>query len=81
MPICWSKLFGRAGSPVQPAARPVHGKRSNVRGIGSASWTRTSDHSINSRMLYQLSYRGTHFMPSATEGEVRLANLFCFAKP
>ncbi len=26
--------------------------------IGSSSWTRTSDHSINSRMLYQLSYRG-----------------------
>lgn len=27
--------------------------------IGSPSWTRTSDHSINSRMLYQLSYRGS----------------------
>ncbi len=26
---------------------------------GSPSWTRTSDHSINSRMLYQLSYRGS----------------------
>ena len=25
---------------------------------GSPSWTRTSDHSINSRMLYQLSYQG-----------------------
>ena len=25
---------------------------------GSATWTRTKDHSINSRMLYQLSYRG-----------------------
>ena len=25
---------------------------------GSLSWTRTSDHSINSRMLYQLSYQG-----------------------
>jgi hypothetical protein len=25
---------------------------------GSSSWTRTSDHSINSRTLYQLSYRG-----------------------
>jgi hypothetical protein len=30
-----------------------------LRKIGSPSWTRTSDHSINSRMLYQLSYRGT----------------------
>ena len=26
--------------------------------FGSSSWTRTSDHSINSRTLYQLSYRG-----------------------
>jgi hypothetical protein len=26
---------------------------------GSPSWTRTSDISINSRMLYQLSYRGS----------------------
>ena len=26
---------------------------------GSLSWTRTSDHSINSRMLYQLSYQGS----------------------
>jgi hypothetical protein len=25
---------------------------------GSPSWTRTSDNSINSRMLYQLSYQG-----------------------
>ena len=26
--------------------------------VGSPTWTRTRDHSINSRMLYQLSYRG-----------------------
>jgi hypothetical protein len=26
--------------------------------IGSPSWTRTNDISINSRMLYQLSYQG-----------------------
>ncbi len=26
--------------------------------FGSPTWTRTRDHSINSRMLYQLSYRG-----------------------
>ena len=32
---------------------------------GSSSWTRTSDHSINSRMLYQLSYRGMSVRPIA----------------
>ena len=26
--------------------------------FGSPTWTRTRDNSINSRMLYQLSYRG-----------------------
>jgi hypothetical protein len=26
---------------------------------GSASWTRTNDQAINSRLLYQLSYRGS----------------------
>lgn len=26
--------------------------------VGSPTWTRTTDHSINSRRLYQLSYRG-----------------------
>jgi hypothetical protein len=32
-------------------------------GTGSPGWTRTSDHSINSRMLYQLSYRGSAHSP------------------
>ena len=54
---------------------------------GSPSWTRTSDHSINSRTLYQLSYRVTPRPPlGALSGfpwgsEVRLADLICFAKP
>lgn len=26
--------------------------------VGSSNWTRTSDQAINSRLLYQLSYRG-----------------------
>ena len=55
----------------------IFGKEQN----GSASWTRTSDHSINSRMLYQLSYRGTHSDAFETEGEVRVTNLPGFAKP
>ena len=55
----------------------IFGKEQN----GSANWTRTSDHSINSRMLYQLSYRGTHSDASETEGEVRVTNLPGFAKP
>jgi Putative transmembrane protein (PGPGW) len=36
---------------------------------GSSSWTRTSDHSINSRMLYQLSYRG--IFPPYSRGQGR----------
>ena len=36
-----------------------------MKGSGSPSRTRTCDHSINSRMLYQLSYRGSR---SSDEG-------------
>jgi hypothetical protein len=43
---------------------------------GSPSWTRTSDHSINSRMLYQLSYRGSR----RSDGG-RITSLRRFAKP
>ena len=44
------------------AAAKIAGARCHAiaedRGGGSSGWTRTSDHSINSRMLYQLSYQG-----------------------
>ena len=43
---------------------------------GSAAWTRTKDHSINSRMLYQLSYRGM----LKPEGSARVEDLISFAK-
>ena len=50
---------------------------SGLRGkIGSAAWTRTKDHSINSRMLYQLSYRGM----LKPEGSARVEDLISFAK-
>jgi hypothetical protein len=42
---------------------------------GSATWTRTKDHSINSRMLYQLSYRGTF---RASKDAVSLAGFAVF---
>lgn len=48
---------------------------------GSASWTRTSDHSINSRTLYQLSYRGTLSVCLRVEGEVHVPKLIWFANP
>ena len=32
---------------------------------GSGAWTRTRDHAINSRALYQLSYAGTFAEPGA----------------
>ena len=36
-----------------------------MRCVNSRGWTRTSDKSVNSRLLYQLSYAGlTHAEPS-----------------
>jgi hypothetical protein len=47
--------------------------------IGSATWTRTKDLAVNSRLLYQLSYRGRP--DGLRKGAVRLAGLPGFAKP
>ena len=38
---------------------PVSIQTVEMKGSGSASRTRTYDRAINSRLLYQLSYRGT----------------------
>ncbi len=45
---------------MQPGERP---RSDDTREYGSPSRTRTCDHSINSRMLYQLSYRGSAGRP------------------
>ena len=42
----------------RPLAGGARGLMQGLEKIGSPSRTRTCDHSINSRMLYQLSYRG-----------------------
>jgi hypothetical protein len=54
--------FGQFAAPSKK--KPIPGGIGFVE-TGSSSWTRTSDHSINSRMLYQLSYRGMSVRPIA----------------
>ena len=49
------KEKGDGYGPLDPAG---HFERRSAETTGSLSWTRTSDHPINSRMLYQLSYQG-----------------------
>ncbi len=52
----------RSPGVAQTKKRPEIGAAYHVTAIdliGSSSRTRTCDHSINSRMLYQLSYRGS----------------------
>ena len=41
-----------------PESRCMNSHRPRLEVFGSPTWTRTRDNSINSRMLYQLSYRG-----------------------
>jgi hypothetical protein len=58
--------------PVRPSAR--NGKRPGASStrppeIGSASWTRTNDLAVNSRLLYQLSYRGSRAVAYSTDLE------------
>ncbi len=57
-----SATFWEKGAAVcQAQACFLHRKRGKPKGLprrGSSSWTRTNDPAVNSRMLYQLSYRG-----------------------
>ena len=63
-----------AGQLIRRRFRALTGQ--GLREVGSATWTRTKDHSINSRMLYQLSYRGM----LKPEGSARVEDLISFAK-
>ena len=51
--------FKRRAHHYLPNPPQIEDEMEWLRESGSAAWTRTKDHSINSRMLYQLSYRGT----------------------
>ncbi len=48
-----------AAAHVDPDARMGSNRMSQKRKDGSPGRTRTCDKSVNSRLLYQLSYRGT----------------------
>ena len=48
--------------PIAPRQSKQTGPRPSDTGLGSSpNWTRTSDLAVNSRSLYQLSYRGSNF--------------------
>ncbi len=44
---------------------------------GSSSRTRTYDRSVNSRLLYLLSYRGSNITPPAMQREILTGNYLC----
>lgn len=50
---------------MQSAIAPVKADPAGSERSGSGAWTRTRDHAINSRALYQLSYAGMKTEPGA----------------
>src|SRR5262245_39576406 len=66
-----------AGRPADCIGTEVPVDLQGFSGNGSASRTRTYDPAVNSRLLYQLSYRGTR---SASKGSARVAGLVLLAK-